>query len=105
MQETFSMVTQHGSTLATSLIASSTWSAILEKAPRMGDPRANSARSILPRKLSAVRISALTRRLPLTMLARRLPMRNLMTEKQGGRISQTGVIEVEVVRHYLPWVA
>ena len=78
MQDTFSMVTQQGSTLATSLMTSSTWSVILEKASRMGDVCANSEKPMLPRKLSAVRMSALTRRLPLTMLARRLPMRNLI---------------------------
>ena len=55
----------------------------------MGDARANFEKPMSPRNLSAVRISALTRRLPLTMLDRRLPMRNL-TQVEVGRVRKAG---------------
>lgn len=86
MHETFSMVTEAGSThhlssnviAIASSIASSTCSAIRAKVRRTRDPRANLARPApSPRKVSALRMSARTRRLPLTMLVRRLEMKNL----------------------------
>ena len=89
IHEIFSKVTLLGSTLSTSLTASSTCSLILEKARSMGGARANFERPMSPRNLSAVRISALTRRLPLTMLDRRLPMRNL-TRVEVGRVRKAG---------------
>ena len=90
MHETFSIVTEAGSTrhLSSKLIAitsstdSSTWSAIRAKVRRTREPRANLARPApSPRKVSALRMSARTKRLPLTMLVRRLPVKNLLKKE------------------------